>query len=55
MDTEVVHHYEAAPTPTLALETLYECQECIMVVMTFEDMRVDDTSLLTDRADDAYR
>ena len=50
MHTEVVHHYKAAPTPTLSFETRYKGEECIMVVVAFEDLRVDDPSLLTDGA-----
>ena len=55
MDTEVVHHYETTLTPTLPFETLNESKKCLMLVMTFEYMRVDDPALLTNRADDAYR
>ena len=42
MDTEVVHHYEATPTPKLAFEALNEGEECLMLITAFEDVRVDD-------------
>ena len=54
MHTEVVHHNEAAPTPTLPFEALNESEECLMIVVPFEYMTVNDPSLLTDGADDAY-
>jgi len=51
MHTEVVHHNKAAPPPTLPLEFFNEGEECVVVIVAFEDMGVDDPPLLTDGAD----
>ena len=54
MNTEVVHNNQAAPALTLSLEVLYEREECVLIIVAFENVGVNDASLLTDGADKTY-
>jgi hypothetical protein len=52
--TEVVQHNEAPPAPALLPKTLKEGEEGVLVIGPFEDIGIDDASLLTERANHTY-